>query len=157
MEIGLTTNGRHAYAIAIAANARNDALHQMLHLRMVGPSETQRIHIGYGPRAHGEHVAQYTAHARRRALIGFNVRRVIMRFHFEDSGKLGAIWTVANVDDARIFARTADHPRGLSRQFLQMDTRGFVGAMLRPHHREYAKFDHVGHASHGEQDARIFF
>ena len=29
--------------------------------------------------------------------------------------------------------------------------------MLRPHHREYAKFDHVGHASHGKQDARIFF
>ena len=121
MEIGLTANGRYANAIAIAPNARNDALYQMLHLRMVGPPETQRVHIGHWPRAHGEHIAQDAAYARRCALIRFDVRRVIMRFHFEDSGELGAIWTFANVDNARIFAGTANDPRGLRRQFLQMD------------------------------------
>jgi hypothetical protein len=38
-----------------------------------------------------------------------------------------------------------------------MDAGGFVGAMIRPHHREYAKLDQIGFAPHGVQDARIFF
>jgi hypothetical protein len=80
-----------------------------------------------------------------------------MRFHFEDRGELRAIWTIANIDNACIFAGTANDPRGRGRQFLQMDTGGFVGAMLRPHYREYTQLDQIGFAAHGVQDARIFF
>ena len=121
VEIGFTAYRGYAYAIAIATNAGNHALHQMLHLRMVRPSETQRVHIRHWPRAHGEHIAQDAANARCCALIGFDIGWMVVRFHFEDRGKLAAVRTFANVDHARIFTGTADHPRGLSRQFLQMD------------------------------------
>ena len=121
VEIGFAAYRGYAYAIAIATNAGNHALHQMLHLGMVWPSETQCVHIRHWPRAHGEHIAQDAANARCCTLIGFDIGWMVVRFHFEDRGKLAAVRTFANVDDARIFARTADHPRGLSRQFLQMD------------------------------------
>ena len=157
MEIGFAAHGGNADAIAIAANARNDALHQMLHLGMVWPPETQRIHVRNRPGAHGEHIAQDPANTRGRALVGFDIRWVVVRFHFEDRRQFGAVWSLANVNDTGILARPANDPGGFSRQFLQMDTRRFVGAMLRPHHRKYAKLNHIGLAPHGEQNARIFF
>ncbi len=68
-----------------------------------------------------------------------------------------AAWSVANVDHAGILARAANDPRGFGRQFLQMEARGFIAAMLRPHDREYAEFDHIRLAAHRRQNAVIFF
>ena len=121
VEIGFAAHGGNANAIAIAANARNHALHKMLHLGMVGASEAQGVHIRHGARAHCEHVAQDAANARRCTLIGFDVRWVVVRFHFEDRGKLTAVRAFANVDNAGILAGAANDPRRLCRQFLQMD------------------------------------
>ncbi len=74
-----------------------------------------------------------------------------MAFHLEDGGL-----AVADIDHAGILAGPLDHPRRLGRQLLQMHARGFVGAMLAPHHREDAQLDEVRLAAHQLQDARIF-
>src|SRR3546814_11417155 len=66
----LAADRGHADAIAIAADAVDDAGDQMLHLRMVRAAETQRVEVGDRARAHGEDVAQYAADPGRRALIG---------------------------------------------------------------------------------------
>ena len=151
VEIGLAADGRHADAIAIAADAGNDALDQMLHLRRVDLAKAQRVHVGDRPRAHGEDVAQDAADAGRRALVRLDEARVVVAFHLEDGGV-----AIADVDDAGILARALDDPGRLGRQLGQMDARRFVGAMLRPHHRKDAEFEHVRHPPHGGDDALIF-
>ena len=152
MKIGFAADGRHTYTIPIAANACNHALHQMLHLGVIGAAKAQRVHVRHRPRAHGEYVTQDAAYASRRALIGFDIAGVVVRLHLEDRRL-----PVTNVDHASIFSRAANHPRGLGRQFFQMDARAFIAAMLRPHHRENAKLDQIGLAPHCIQDALIFF
>ena len=47
--------------------------------------------------------------------------------------------TVADVDNASILARPLNDLRSLGRELAQMAARGFVGAVLRPHHREDAE------------------
>src|SRR6185437_2985318 len=46
--------------------------------------------------------------------------------------------------------------RAGGRQLLQKVFGGFVGAMLRPHHREDAELGEVGRAAHDLHRARIF-
>src|SRR3546814_4371810 len=103
----------------------------MLHLRMVRAAETQRVEVGDRARAHGEDVAQYAADPGRRALIGFDIRRVVVAFHLEDGGELLAARAGTDVDHAGIFAGAADHPRRLGRQRLEVEARAFIAAMLR--------------------------
>ena len=151
VEIGLAANGRHADAVAIAADPRNHALDQAFHLGMIGPAETQRVHVGDGPRAHGEHVAQDAAHAGRRTLIGFDVAGVVVALHLEDGGL-----AIPDVDDPGILARPADHPGGFGRQLLQVQAARLVRAMLRPHDREDAQLDQVRLTPQGVQHALVF-
>ena len=72
---------------------------EMAGLGMVGRAEAQRIEVGDGPRAHGEHVAHDAADAGRGALVGLDVARVVVALHLEDDGP-----AVADVDDARVLA-----------------------------------------------------
>ena len=136
VEIDLAADGRDADAIAVAADARDHAGDEVPRLGVIGPAEAQRIQVGDRPRAHGEDVAQDAADARRRALIGLDVGRVVVALHLEDRRV-----AVADVDHAGILARSADHPRRLGRQLLQVDARALVAAMLRPHDREDAELD----------------
>src|SRR4030095_15423720 len=86
------------------------------------------------------------------ALVGLDVARVVVALHLKDGGL-----TVADVDHAGIFARAADYPGRLRRQLLEMPPRRFVGAMLRPHHREDAELDQVRLAAERVEDAVILF
>ena len=86
MEIHFAADRRHAEAIAVAADAGDDAGHQMPRLGMIGIAEAQRVEAGDRPRAHGEDVAQNAADAGRRALIGLDVARVVVALHLEDAG-----------------------------------------------------------------------
>ena len=65
-----------------------------------------------------------------------------MAFHLENHGL-----PVADIDDARIFARPLDDLRPLRRQLLQPDARGFIGAMLGPHHRDDAQLGQIRRAA----------
>ena len=150
VEIGLAAHGGDADAIAVAADAGHHARHQMAGLGVAGVTETQGVHVGDGTRAHGEDIAQNAADAGRRALIGFDERRVVVAFHLEDDGVV-----VADVDDAGVLARTADDPRRLGRQGLQPLLRRLIGTMFRPHDREDAQFGQIGLAAHDLQDQLV--
>jgi hypothetical protein len=75
-----------------------------------------------------------------------------MALHLEDGGL-----PVADIDHAGILAGAADHLRAGGRQLLQVNARGFVGAMLGPHHREDAEFGQIRRSPHRVEDALIFF
>ena len=151
IEIGLAANGRHADAIAVAADAGNHALHEMLHLRMVGPPEAQCVQVRNGASAHRKDIPQDTADAGGSTLIGLDIGGMVMALHLEDRRL-----TVADIDDAGIFARAADHLGTGGRQLLQMQARGFIGTMFRPHHREDAEFGDIRLAAERVQYALIF-
>jgi hypothetical protein len=116
VEIRFAADRRHAHTVAVVADPGDDAGQKMPRLGMVGRAEAQRIHIGNGARAHGEHVAHDTAHARRRALIGLNIGGVVMALHLEDRRLV-----VAEIDDAGILAGPLDDLWPRRRQCLQPD------------------------------------
>ena len=152
IEINLTADRWHADAIAIAANPANNATNQMLHLRMIRRAKAQRVHIRNRPRTHREDIAQDAANAGRRTLIRLDIAGVIMRLHLENRRL-----TVANINHARILTGATNHLRASRRQLLQVKTRGFVGAMLRPHHREYPQLGHIRFPPHRVENALILF
>ena len=151
VEIGLAADRRHAHAIAVVADARHDAGHEMARLGVIGRAESERVHVGDRARAHGEHVAHDAADAGRRALIGLDVRRVVVALHLEDRRL-----SVADIDHAGILARTLDHLRAFGRQLLQPHSRGFVGAVLGPHHREDAELGQLRLAAERGQQQLVF-
>ena len=106
VEVGLAADGRHAGAIAVAADAGDDAADEVARLGMIGRAEAQRVEVGDGPRAHREHVAHDAADARRRALVGLDVGGVVVALHLEDDRV-----AVAEIDDARVLAGALDDLR----------------------------------------------
>ena len=134
VEIGLAADRGHAHAIAVVADARDHAGDEMPGLGMIRRTEAERIHIGDRARTHGEHVAHDAADAGRRALVGLDIGGVVVALHLEHGGL-----SVAEIDDAGILAGALDHLRPFGRELLQPHLRGFVGAVLRPHHREDAE------------------
>ena len=151
VEIDLAADRRHAEGIAVAADAGDDAGHQMPGLGMVRRAEAQRVHRRDRPRAHGEDVAQDAADAGRRALVGLDVGGVVVALHLEDHAV-----AVADVDDAGILARTLDDPRPGGRQRAQPFLRGFVRAVLVPHRREDAELGEARLAADQVEDALVF-
>ena len=105
-------------------------------------AEAQRIHHRDRPRAHSEDVAQDSADAGGRALERLDERRVVVRFDLERAGP-----AVADVDDAGVLSRALHDALAARGQPLQVDARGFVGAVLAPHHAEDAEFGQGGLAS----------
>ena len=106
MEIHLAADRRHAEGIAVAADAGDDARHQMARARMLRIAEAERVQRRDRPRAHGEDVAQDAADAGRRALVGLDVGGVVVALHLEDGDE-----PVADIDDAGILARPLDDDR----------------------------------------------
>src|SRR5712692_5243059 len=98
-------------------------------------SEAQRIHHRYRTRAHGEDVAQNSAHAGRGTLKWLNERGVVVGLDFE-----GARPAVADVDDTRVLARPLHYPAAARGQTLQVKARRLVRTVLDPHHAKYAEF-----------------
>ena len=87
----LAADGRDAEAVAVAADAGDDAVEQVPVARCdsgcrvrLQRAEAQRIEQGDRPRAHREDVAHDAADAGRRALVRLDRRRVVVRFDLED-------------------------------------------------------------------------
>ena len=113
MEVGLAADGRHADAVAVAADAGDHAGHQPPGLGVVGLAEAQRVQQRDRPRAHGEDVAHDAADAGRRALVGLDVGGVVVALHLEDAGL-----AVADIDHAGVLARAADDLRAGGRELF---------------------------------------
>ena len=151
VEVGLAPNRRHARAVAVPADARHDACQEMPRLGMSGIAEAKGVEVGDGPGAHGEHVAHDAADAGCRALVGLDEGGMVVALHLEDDGV-----TIADVDDAGVLARPLDHLRALGRQLAEPHARGFVGAVLAPHHRENAELGQRGCAAQNAEQPLIF-
>ena len=88
---------------------RDDAFDDAPRARAVGTverTEAQRVQQRDRPRAHREDVADDAADAGRRALVGLDERRVVVRLDLEDRGE-----PVADVDGAGVLARPLQHAR----------------------------------------------
>ncbi len=114
-------------------------------------AEAERIHDRERTRVHGEDVAQDAADSGGRALEWLDVGRVIVRLDLE-----GAAPSVANVDDAGVFAGTLNDALALGRQALQVDARRLVGAVLAPHDAVDAKLGEAWDAAEGGEDRLVF-
>ena len=69
VELDLAADGGHADAVAVAADAGDDAAQELGRARVIGAAEAERVEAGDGARAHREDVAQDAADAGRRALV----------------------------------------------------------------------------------------
>ena len=80
------------------------------HARMIERAEAERVEQRDRARAHGEHVAQDAADARRRTLIRLDRRRMIVRLDLERDGQ-----AVTDGDDAGVFTGALQDVRRLRR------------------------------------------
>ncbi len=118
---------------------------------MIGGAEPQGVQIGDGSGAHGEDVTHDAADAGRGSLVGLDVARVVVAFHFEN----GTV-AVAEVDDAGVLARALDDLGSCGGQLFEPVTRRLIGAVLRPHDREDAEFGDGRLAAHDLEQALVF-
>src|SRR5436190_1347340 len=94
------------FSLEVSSNSAEAMVAPWLAARRVQLAETQRVEAGDGARANGEDVAQNAAHARRRALVRLDERRMVVRLHLERRHP-----AVADVDDAGVLARPLHHAR----------------------------------------------
>ena len=154
VEDRLAADVGQAEAVAVAADAGDDPGQHPVGVGGVERAEAQRVHHRDGPGAHGEDVADDAAHAGGRALVGLDVRRVVVRLDLEGHGV-----AVADVDDAGVLA-DADHQVGahlvghLLAELAEVDLGGLVGAVLAPHHRVHRELGRGRAAGRGSRGSR---
>ena len=73
VEHGAAADVRQAERVAVAAHARDHAVHHARRVGVVDVAKAQLVHDGHGPRAHREDVAHDAAHAGRGALVRLHV------------------------------------------------------------------------------------
>ena len=150
VERHLAADGGNADAVSVAGDARDHAFEQTRGPGVRRLAEPQRVQRGDRARAHGKHVPQDAAHAGRRALVRFDVARVIVALHLERHGQ-----SAAHVDDARVLARPLQDARPLGRQVLEEAAGGLVRAVLGPHRGEDAQLDQVRIAADVADDTPV--
>ena len=116
VELAFAADRRHADAIAVAADAGDDAGHEMAGARMVGAAKAQRIEDRDRPRAHREDIAQNAADAGRRPLIRLDKRWVVVALDLKDNRV-----AIADIDNSGVFTGSADDLRPRCRQGLEPD------------------------------------
>ena len=151
MEAELAADRRHAEAVAVATDPGHDTVHEAAGPGMRGIAEGERVHRGDGPRPHGEDIAENAADPGRGALIGLDVRGVVVALHLEDQRV-----AVADIDDARVLAGAADHLGPGGRQGAEPFLGGLVGAVLVPHRREDAELGERRNPPDQVEDALVF-
>ena len=109
METDRTANGWHTKTVAVAANAGHHASDKCFRSRMAWLAKAQKIERGNGPCTHRENIAQNTTNARRRPLVGFDIRGVIVALHLENHHI-----AITDINHASILAGPINHtfPRG---------------------------------------------
>ena len=105
VEHDLAADVGQAEAVAVAADAGDDAGQHAGGVGVVDRAEAQRVHHGDRARAHRDDVAHDAADAGRRALVGLDVGRVVVGLDLE-----GHRPALADVDDAGVLA-DADEQR----------------------------------------------
>ena len=155
VELHLAADVRQSQAVAVAAYTGDDTGQDPAGVGLVERTETQRIHHTDGPGPHREDVADDAANASGRSLVGLHEARVVVGLRLERDGI-----PLSDVDDTGVLADTRQEwaARGVLAEFtefLQVHLRGFVGAVLRPHHRVHRQFGAGGAAAEDLPDACV--
>ncbi len=111
VEPHFATNGRHTKTVAITADTFNNTVQQLFGFVMRRLAKRQRVHSRHWPRAHRKDIAQDATNTGCRTLIRFDVRGMVVAFHLEDHAL-----PVTDIDDTRVFTRSANHLRPIGRQ-----------------------------------------
>ncbi len=135
VEDRLAADVRQAEAVAVATDAGHDPGQHPVGVGGVERAEAQRVHHRDRPGAHREDVADDATDARGGALVGLDVRRVVVALDLE-----GDRVALADVDDAGVLADAGQHLAGDGLlgnlgELLEVHLRALVGAVLAPHHR----------------------
>ena len=117
VEDGLAADVGQAEAVAVAADAGDDPGQHPVGVVGVERAEAQRVHHRDRAGAHREDVADDAADAGRGALVGLDVRRVVVRLDLERDGV-----ALADVEDAGVLADAGEHlaDRGLLRDLGEL-------------------------------------
>ena len=78
VELGFAADVGQAQAVAVAADAGDDAVDDARRVGVVDGAEAQLVHDGDRAGAHGDDVADDAAHAGGRALVGLDEGRVVV-------------------------------------------------------------------------------
>ena len=147
----LAADGRDAEAVAIVRDPRDNAFENAAIARNIERAEAYRVQHGDGPRAHGENIAQDAADAGGRALERFDEARMVVRFDLECDRVASA-----DINDARVLARTLQHQFATRGELLQMNARTLIRAMFAPHHAEDAELGVGGLAAEQGDNLVVF-
>src|SRR5262249_19806204 len=149
IEVQLAADGRDADRVAVVSDPADDALPEVRGARAFDAPEAQGVEARDRPRAHREDVAQDAADAGRRALERLDERGVVVALDLEDRGE-----AIADVDRARVLARSLEHVGPGGGQLAEEGTRALVRAVLRPHDREDAELLDGRRTPEGVEDLR---
>src|SRR5207244_9066838 len=141
-----------AEAVAVPADPRDDAVDQVLRLRIIRIAEAERVEERDGTRAHREDIAQDAADPGRGALERLDERRMVVALDLEDQGP-----PVADVNGARVLAGPLQHPRAGRREPSEENPRVLVRAVLGPEGREGSEFRVGRFPAEPPDDAIVFF
>ena len=136
-------------AVAIRANAADDATHETAGAQLVRHPEEERIQQRDRPSAHREHIAEDPAHARGRALIRLDRGGVVVALHLERAQE-----PVTQIHRAGVLAGSDGDARTRRRQRAQELLRMLVGAVLAPHRAEHRPLEMIRFATDELADAR---
>jgi hypothetical protein len=135
VEVEIAAEVRHPERVAVVGDAGNHAVEDRA--RGEAPAaparaHAQRVEHAHDVGAHAVHVAHDAAHARRRALVGHDLARVVVTL-VREHGEPGSPCVLAEAHGSRVLAGTEHDLRRLRRQPPQQMTRRLVRAMLAPH------------------------
>src|SRR5205823_1329005 len=120
VEDGLASDGRHADAVAVVADAGDGSTEVVIGLR-----ESQAVQDRDRPRTHRDDVAEDSPNPGRGTLEGLDGRRVIVGLDLEGHGL-----PVPEIDHARVLTGTLEDTFSLRGKSLQQEGRMLVPAVL---------------------------
>ena len=133
----LTTHVGDAQAVAIAANARDDAGKEVPVVWVVEGAEAQRVEQSDGASAHGKDVAHNAADTGRGALVRLDRAGVVVRLdlHHDDPA-------VADVHSAGVLAAERGQDLGaVSREVAEERSGVLIAAMLAPERADHPQLN----------------
>ena len=155
VEDDLAADVGQAEAVAVAADAGDDAGQDAQRVRVVQVAEAQRVHDGDRACAHRHDVAHDAADAGRGTLVRLDVRRVVVRLDLE-----GHRPAVADVDDAGVLTDADEEllahlVGGVLAPEREVHLARLVGAVLAPHDGVHRQLGRGGPAAEDLADALV--
>ena len=150
VEAHLAADVGDANAVAVVPDAADRAVEQATGALGGRIAEAEGVEDRDWAGAHRKDIAEDAADAGRGALEGLDGGRVVVALNLE-----GHAEAVADVDDARVLARSLQHRRTIRREAAQYGTRVLVAAVLAPEQREDRELEVIGVAPHQDDDLRV--